>query len=173
MGWGWGCGGGGGGGVFFLQAEDGIRDYDVTGVQTCALPILLLPFSNQVRRLRPGDRALVRICLDQTSGRLVATAKLGKFLADTAPATVSAGDRVSLQIAEQTDLGVKAIVDDLYWGLLPDGSTGRVPAIGERCTGYISRLRDDGLVDLDRKSTRLNSSHVVISYAVFCLKKNT
>ena len=25
----------------------------------------------------------------------------------------------------------------------------------------------------DRKSTRLNSSHVVISYAVFCLKKNT
>ena len=28
-----------------------------------------------------------------------------------------------------------------------------------------------GLVDTDRKSTRLNSSHVVISYAVFCLKK--
>src|SRR5260221_7255379 len=26
-------------------------------------------------------------------------------------------------------------------------------------------------VDLDRKSTRLNSSHTVISYAVFCLKK--
>src|SRR5688500_20056052 len=26
--------------------------------------------------------------------------------------------------------------------------------------------------DLDRKSTRLNSSHLVISYAVFCLKKN-
>ena len=24
---------------FFVQAEDGIRDYDVTGVQTCALPI--------------------------------------------------------------------------------------------------------------------------------------
>src|SRR5690625_5692018 len=30
----------------------------------------------------------------------------------------------------------------------------------------------DGLGDLlDRKSTRLNSSHVAISYAVFCLKK--
>src|SRR5438034_6500398 len=27
------------------------------------------------------------------------------------------------------------------------------------------------LVDADRKSTRLNSSHTVISYAVFCLKK--
>src|SRR5690606_40094091 len=29
------------------------------------------------------------------------------------------------------------------------------------------------LADLDRKSTRLNSSHVKISYAVFCLKKKT
>src|SRR5437870_9698665 len=28
-------------------------------------------------------------------------------------------------------------------------------------------------IPLDRKSTRLNSSHVAISYAVFCLKKNT
>src|SRR5437879_2542892 len=28
--------------VFFFQAEDGIRDTSVTGVQTCALPILVL-----------------------------------------------------------------------------------------------------------------------------------
>src|SRR5256885_5686414 len=28
---------------FFFQAEDGIRDYKVTGVQTCALPISTLP----------------------------------------------------------------------------------------------------------------------------------
>ena len=34
-------GGGVGGGGFFFQAEDGIRDIGVTGVQTCALPILL------------------------------------------------------------------------------------------------------------------------------------
>src|SRR5256885_7237715 len=33
------------------------------------------------------------------------------------------------------------------------------------------RLRPD--LSLDRKSTRLNSSHLVISYAVFCLKKKT
>src|SRR3712207_7645107 len=33
-------------------------------------------------------------------------------------------------------------------------------------------LRTD-LIDLDRKSTRLNSSHANISYAVFCLKKKT
>src|SRR3712207_8826897 len=30
-------------GVFFFQAEDGIRDIGVTGVQTCALPIFMQP----------------------------------------------------------------------------------------------------------------------------------
>src|SRR5215467_4854636 len=30
---------------FFFQAEDGIRDYKVTGVQTCALPICVPPFA--------------------------------------------------------------------------------------------------------------------------------
>src|SRR5438034_7793875 len=34
-----------------------------------------------------------------------------------------------------------------------------------------SVLADDDLEGIDRKSTRLNSSHTVISYAVFCLKK--
>src|SRR5437773_5577109 len=33
-----------GGSFFFFQAEDGIRDRDVTGVQTCALPISLMPY---------------------------------------------------------------------------------------------------------------------------------
>src|SRR5437870_10774008 len=37
-------------------------------------------------------------------------------------------------------------------------------------TGALQRLRRG---DLDRKSTRLNSSHVAISYAVFCLKKKS
>src|SRR2546422_6033691 len=33
------------------------------------------------------------------------------------------------------------------------------------------QLRQEGLDQIDRKSTRLNSSHGYISYAVFCLKK--
>src|SRR5256885_8661908 len=45
-----------------------------------------------------------------------------------------------------------------------------------RCHGQGAQLaaleqRIDGLGRADRKSTRLNSSHLVISYAVFCLKK--
>src|SRR3712207_7699413 len=47
-------------GLFFFQAEDGIRDIGVTGVQTCALPIFPLTLIRSlcvpglsVRRVRP------------------------------------------------------------------------------------------------------------------------
>src|SRR5256885_10767470 len=55
---------------------------------------------------------------------------------------------------------------------LVDGVIKRVdePAL----TALNMRLRDDYTQDCakgDRKSTRLNSSHLVISYAAFCLKK--
>src|SRR5258708_39608236 len=41
---------------FFFQAEDGIRDDLVTGVQTCALPIYRLRGRLPVARARPGRR---------------------------------------------------------------------------------------------------------------------
>src|SRR5690606_40056942 len=46
------------------------------------------------------------------------------------------------------------------------------PDYAERARDFAARVRDisEVLVE-DRKSTRLNSSHVKISYAVFCLKK--
>src|SRR5947207_8722189 len=43
--------------------------------------------------------------------------------------------------------------------------------IDKRTVVLVIWLRDDRPIGLDRKSTRLNSSHTVISYAVFCLKK--
>src|SRR2546422_3887270 len=50
---------------------------------------------------------------------------------------------------------------------------GRVVAVRETAAGAVfRRVREHDHVDVaDRKSTRLNSSHGYISYAVFCLKK--
>src|SRR2546426_9234830 len=50
-------------------------------------------------------------------------------------------------------------------------SSAKVQQLGQvsrRITGFIASIRE---LAEDRKSTRLNSSHLVISYAVFCLKK--
>src|SRR2546422_5906366 len=84
---------------FFFQAEDGIRDVAVTGVQTCALPI--------------------------------------------------SRDELGLADRDDEDVGL--------------------PGDGLDVAGARVAHRDGGVAD--RKSTRLNSSHGYISYAVFCLKK--
>src|SRR2546426_8572108 len=44
-------------------------------------------------------------------------------------------------------------------------------AVGDRDSKDIAAQVIQDLLEADRKSTRLNSSHLVISYAVFCLKK--
>src|SRR3989442_5719719 len=48
---------------FFFQAEDGIRDADVTGVQTCALPISLAREAHRDRRhVLPAPALLLEAC---------------------------------------------------------------------------------------------------------------
>src|SRR5207249_11951931 len=60
------------------------------------------------------------------------------------------------------------------FGQRPDGGgDGHGGAGGARRKGGRYVLADARHVGIDRKSTRLNSSHVSISYAVFCLKKKT
>src|SRR5690606_39889595 len=48
---------------FFFQAEDGIRDFHVTGVQTCALPILAMRYGSMT--IKKGLQELVDKGVDE------------------------------------------------------------------------------------------------------------
>src|SRR3712207_7622224 len=62
------------------------------------------------------------------------------------------------------------VVAELHADLVGDQRVVAVRDVRERAAVHQARLTLQGL-DQDRKSTRLNSSHANISYAVFCLKK--
>src|ERR1039457_5390046 len=70
---------------FFFQAEDGIRDYKVTGVQTCALPIWLSGVAVVVAIL------LIGIFFDSWLKRLLNKVRLDPRQADTLHAVISTG----------------------------------------------------------------------------------
>src|SRR2546430_9976172 len=53
---------------FFFQAEDGIRDLTVTGVQTCALPIFFRGHDVGVDGVQGGDRRIQSVRFPRTSG---------------------------------------------------------------------------------------------------------
>src|SRR5256885_13035495 len=66
------------------------------------------------------------------------------------------------------DVTVQAQIFDLLRELQRDKGTAIVLITHDM--GAVAEMADRVMV-IDRKSTRLNSSHLVISYAVFCLKK--
>ncbi|WP_097458646.1 CvfB family protein [Mangrovitalea sediminis] len=109
---------------------------------------LMVPFAEQRRPMQEGRHYLVYLFEDNT-GRIAASSKLNRFIADTAPSgSYKPGQAVSLTIGERTDLGVKAIIEHQTWGLLYHDDIFRPVRQGQRLTGYIKRLRPDGKVEL-------------------------
>ena len=108
---------------------------------------LLVPYNQQHTKMEVGKYYLVRIFLDQHTDRIVASSKLDKFI-DIWPAEYQQGDKVKLIIGGKTDLGFKAIVNDLHWGLLYDNEIFQPLRIGKKIDGYIKQVREDGRLDL-------------------------
>ena len=108
---------------------------------------LLVPYNQQHSAMEAGKYYLVRIYLDQHTDRVAASSKLDKFI-DIWPAEYQQGDKVKLIIGGKTDLGFKAIVNDLHWGLLYDNEIFQPLRIGKKIDGYIKQVREDGRLDL-------------------------
>jgi len=108
---------------------------------------LLLPLREQTRTLAAGDQVVLYVFLDPRSGRIVATTRLNRHLAQTAPA-YREGQRVALLIAGETPLGFKAIVENAHAGLLYAAELSGPLEIGQRLDGYVRKVRADGKIDL-------------------------
>lgn len=109
---------------------------------------LLVPFAEQRHPLQVGRHCLVFLFIDN-SGRIAGSTRLNRFVADAAePGRFKPGDAVSLTIAERTDLGMKAVIDNAVWGLIYHNTLFQPVRPGQRLTGYIRRVRPDGRVEL-------------------------
>ncbi|UAB68872.1 GntR family transcriptional regulator [Vibrio sp. SCSIO 43132] len=108
---------------------------------------LLIPFSEQRARFRPGQEVLVYVYTDKASGRIVGTTKFNKWL-DKTPAKYTKNQQVELIVAERSDLGFKAIVNGEHWGMIFRSDVFGKLFIGKRLKGYIKSVREDGKIDL-------------------------
>jgi predicted RNA-binding protein (virulence factor B family) len=108
---------------------------------------LLVPFREQKSPMQEGRRYLVYVHLDKVSGRIVASARIEKFLDNTFPA-YQFNQQVDLLVADETDLGYKVIINNLHWGLLLHKDVFRQLEKGEQLTGYIKEVREDEKIDV-------------------------
>lgn len=108
---------------------------------------LFVPFREQKMKMMKGHSYIVHVHLDPETYRIMASAKVEHFLSQDFP-PYHTGDQVELLIWQKTDLGLKAIVDGRYGGLLYDTQMFRTLRTGDRVKGYISQVRPDGKLDL-------------------------
>lgn len=108
---------------------------------------LFVPFREQKMKMQKGHSYIVHVHLDPETYRIMASAKVERYLSEDFP-PYRTGDQVDLLIWQKTDLGLKAIVDGRFGGLLYDSQVFRTLHTGDRVTGYVSQVRPDGKIDL-------------------------
>jgi len=117
---------------------------------------LLVPKSEQQERMLPPRKYLIKICFDEGTGRVYGTAKISTNC-DKNTQDLAAGQQVDLLIHSLTEIGIMAVVDNRYFGMLYKSETYQDLAVGDRCTGYIMRLREDNKIDLTLKEPGYSS----------------
>lgn len=108
---------------------------------------LLLPFREQKEPCEVGRSYVVHVSVDPSTDRIVASRRLSHFLSDEQP-TYLEGEAVELILYGKTELGYKAIINHEATGIIYHDTVFRRLHAGEETTGYISKIRDDGKIDL-------------------------
>ena len=141
---------------------------------------LFCPFREQKKRMEQGQRHIVYIKVDEDSYRLMATAKVEKYLGDpweprnpkdtneSSDASLSHGTAVDVLVWQKTDLGFKVIVDNKYQGQIYENQIFQPLHSGDRLTGYIDHVRQDGKIDITLQPTghqhTLDFAEVLLRY---------
>ena len=121
---------------------------------------LLVPYSEQRSRMRRGGIYLVYVYLDKTTGRIAASAKIEKFLGNVYP-DYKVGQEVSALVIEHTDIGYKAIVNNLHRGMIYSNEIFRPVELENTVKAFVKQVREDGKIDLtlndraDRRTAEL------------------
>lgn len=114
---------------------------------------LFIPISNQSVSMEVGRWYLVYAYRDNLTDRIVASAKLGKFIRNDEEITVKVGEEVEIVIGHESDLGYRVIINNKHWGMIYHNQIFREVKVGEIVTAYITRVTEDNRIDVSLTRT--------------------
>ena len=110
---------------------------------------LFVPFREQKTKMEQGRSYVVYIYIDESTRRIVGTAKVDRYLTPASSADYYRGKDVELLVQGRTPLGFKVIVDNAHAGLVYDNQIyGQTPRMGDTLRGTVVTLRPDGKLDI-------------------------
>ena len=108
---------------------------------------LFVPRSKQLTNMHPPGEYLVKIYIDERTGRMTATEKIESFLSNE-KLTVKEMDQANLTIYRRTDIGYVTIVNHLHTGVLHFNEIYRDINIGDSFSGYVKKIYPDNRMDV-------------------------
>lgn len=110
---------------------------------------LYVPLAEQHRPFEDDKSYLVYLYLDKVNGRITASSKINKFITDFPDADeYKVGQEVHLIIGNTTDIGFKAVINNIHWGVLYNNEVFQQLSFGQSLKGYIKNIREDRRIDL-------------------------
>lgn len=100
---------------------------------------IFVPKSQQIQKMIPNGSYLVKIVLDEQTGRIAATEKIDSFLSNE-HLTVKEMEEVNLTIYRRTDIGYAVIINHIHTGVLHFNEIYRNISSGDVMTGFIKKI---------------------------------
>ena len=100
---------------------------------------IFVPRAKQISHMLPNGDYLVRIYLDEQTGRVAATEKIDSFLSNEI-LTVKEMEVVDLAVYRRTDLGYLMIINNRHTGLLHFSEVFRNMETGDKFKGFIKKI---------------------------------
>lgn len=108
---------------------------------------LFVPKSKQLMGMRVGGYYIVKIYLDEQTGRVAATEKIEPFLSNEY-LTVKELEPVNLLVYRRTDIGYTVIINNLHTGVLHFNDIFQEIQVGDSLKGYIKNIREENKIDV-------------------------
>lgn len=103
--------------------------------------------SQQLTRMHTGGDYLVKIYIDEQTGRIAATEKIEKQISNDV-LTVKEMDEVDLYVQRETEIGWAMIINNKHLGLLHSNELYRKISVGDKLKGFIKTIRPDNKIDV-------------------------
>ncbi|NCI50379.1 RNA-binding protein [Sediminibacterium roseum] len=108
---------------------------------------LFVPKSKQISGMREGAEYLVKLYVDEQTGRIAATEKIDALLSND-ELTVKEKDIVELLVYRESELGFVMIINNLHTGLLHSNEVYTKLETGDKYEGFIKTIRPDNKIDV-------------------------
>ncbi len=133
---------------------------------------LFVPYKNQLNPMTVGEFHPVSIYIDNVTGRIVGSTKIGYLVNNKEEIALQPREQVEIIIASRRDRGYRVIINQKHWGMIYDNQIFTDINLGDTMTAYVLKITEDLRIDLSLQKPGLDGVQIAAEVILDALKEN-